>query len=163
MHEKAVPADRRNAAFRRGAYSVGTERLPVPARCDNQRRFHLPGRNDACSGEKSPGRCVFYGEGTLVFAADIPEGARNIAVRYDDNFLTSSLTADGEEIGRKAFAPYVYDVPGKFAGKRIEFCLTLRSSTAPLFGKLSDPGIVWGMRISDPEIFGVGNLSIMWD
>lgn len=114
-------------------------------------------------GRNHPVGAPFYGEGTLVFTADIPEGARNIAVRYDDNFLTSSLTADGEEIGRKAFAPYVYDVPGKFAGKRTKFRLTLRSSTAPLFGKLSDPGIVWGMRISDPEIFGVGNLSIMWD
>ena len=116
----------------------------------------IPGRND-------PYCAPFYGEATLVFSVDLPGNAHDVTVGYHDNFLTSSLTANGEEIGRKAFAPYVYRVPDRFAGKRTEFRLTLRSSTAPLFGKLSDPGIVWGMRISEPEILQCEGLYAAWD
>lgn len=114
-------------------------------------------------GRTTPYGAPFYGKATLVFTVNIPSGAHNIALRYTNNYLTSSLSANGEEIGRLAFAPYIYTIPDRFAGSCTELRLTLHSSMAPVFGKLTDPGVVWGMRVCDPETLDIDGIELVWD
>ena len=97
------------------------------------------------------------------FDADIPEGARRIALCYDDNLLVASLAVNGRPIGAQAFAPYRFVLPDDLAGKKARFVLTAYSSHAPLFGPLDRHDGTWGNRVSRPERLALPNLRLEWD
>ena len=98
-----------------------------------------------------------------VFDADIPEGARRIALCYDDNLLVASLTVNGQPAGTRAFAPYRFELPDDLAGRKARFVLTAYSSHAPLFGPLDRHDGTWGNRVSRPERLSLPNLRLEWD
>ena len=98
-----------------------------------------------------------------VFDADIPAGARRIALCYDDNLLVASLTVNGQPAGTRAFAPYRFDLPDDLAGRKARFVLTAYSSHAPLFGPLDRHDGTWGNRVSRPERLALPNLRLEWD
>ena len=97
------------------------------------------------------------------FDADIPEDARCIALRYDDNLLAASLAVNGQPVGAQAFAPYRFVLPDDLAGKKAHFVLTAYSSHAPLFGPLDRHDGTWGNRVCRPERLSLPNLRLEWD
>ena len=78
----------------------------------------------------------FYSKITLEFEAELPLSEKKLCLRYEDNRLVSELMVDGEKVGACAFAPYAYEIPSKYYGKKVRFEVSFYSGYAPLFGNL---------------------------
>ena len=97
--------------------------------CANGNRLTL--RNDKL--EKG---IPFYSKMTVEFDTDLTSSDKPLYLTFEDNHLVSELTVDGEHVGACAFAPYVYELPNKYHGKKAKIELAFYSGYAPLFGDL---------------------------
>lgn len=114
-------------------------------------------------GRESPFGESFFGRAIVCRTLPIPAEAEGLVLTYRNNLLAAMAELDGERLGLRAFPPYSFPIPDRFRGRTAELRLTLCSSMAPLFGKLTDPGIVWGMRVSDPERLCLEELRLEWN
>ena len=78
----------------------------------------------------------FYSKITVELDIDLPNTDKPLYLTFDDNRLVSELTVNGERVGACAFAPYVYELPNKYYGKKAKIELAFYSGYAPLFGDL---------------------------
>jgi hypothetical protein len=55
-------------------------------------------------------------------------------ISVDSNGLVTELFINNESVGRKAWAPYVWELPEKYRGKTINIEISIWTSVGPLFG-----------------------------
>jgi hypothetical protein len=79
---------------------------------------------------------IFKGfSGTLNFSfrTEIPD-VKNPCISFNPYGLYAKIYIDGELIGEKAWAPYIWQIPKHFIQKDVEIKISLTTSIAPLFG-----------------------------
>ena len=87
--------------------------------------------------DKLRDKADFYGSVTVSFESELTKGDKPLRLKFDDNRLVTKLSANGREIGKCAFAPYVYEIPAELRGNKVSFELEIYTGYAPLFGDLN--------------------------
>ena len=67
------------------------------------------------------------------------------SMKIESRGLLTEILLDGESMGRRAWAPFVWDIPGKFKGHSAKLTIIMTTSVGPLFGDYvrrvcKDPG-----------------------
>ena len=77
---------------------------------------------------------------------DIPADATLLRLETDNLF--SELFLDGESLGERAWAPFAWRIPERFAGRRVQLRLERYTSCGPMFGtRAFEPDVAgsdWG-------------------
>ena len=80
-------------------------------------------------------RSNYAGTYDVSVKVDIPAAA--VALRLDTNLACTEVLLDGVSIGRRAWGPFEWDIPGHFAGSRHTLTVRISTSIMPLFGNIS--------------------------
>lgn len=80
------------------------------------------------------GKLIQQGEVTIPVDATL--------VRLETDNLFTELFLDGESLGERAWAPFAWRIPERFAGRRVQLRLERYTSCGPMFGtRAFEPGI----------------------
>ena len=69
--------------------------------------------------------------------AEIPCGAAKL--RFETDGLYTELYLDGEKMPERLYAPFVWRIPERFAGKTVSIRIERFSSCGPMFGEITFP------------------------
>ena len=69
--------------------------------------------------------------------AEIPGGASKL--RFETDGLYTELYLDGEKMPERLYAPFVWRIPERFAGKTVQVRIERYSSCGPMFGEITFP------------------------
>lgn len=75
----------------------------------------------------------FSGTMNFSFRTEIPD-VKKTCISFNPYGLYAKIYINGELIGEKAWAPYVWQIPKHFIQKNVEIKISLTTSIAPLFG-----------------------------
>ncbi len=87
------------------------------------------------------GLADFAGAATYAVRVAIPPQARFLRCETGD--LCASVALDAENLGSRAWAPFVWPIPDRLRGREAELRITLHTSVAPIFGDAQTPGAQW--------------------